>query len=83
MKPRRHDDGRGGRRPPPPPGTGQEQRWFDGLRSSGRAVRVQLVGGDELRGRIGTHERDWFELLTDDGPRLVVRKDDVRTVAED
>lgn len=39
---------------------------------------VQLLGGEELRGRLEAHDHDAFVIASEDRPLLVVRKDKVR-----
>ena len=72
----------GGRRPPPPPATGEEATFLEVRRSSGNPVSVHLRDGNVLVGRITYHDRDLIKLERADGPHLLLRKSDIRYIAD-
>ena len=85
MDPSRHRRGGSapsGRRPPPPPSTGEEATFLEVRRSSGSLVSVQLLDGQVLVGRITYHDRDLIKLERADGPHVMLRKSDIRTIGD-
>ncbi len=72
----------GGRRPPPPPATGEEAAFLEVRRSSGDPVAVHLIDGEVVVGRITYHDRDMIKVERAEGPHLVLRKSDIRYIAD-
>jgi sRNA-binding regulator protein Hfq len=79
---RRRGPPHAGRRAPPPPATGEETTFFEVRRASGRLVSVHLRDGTEIVGRITYHDRDLVKLERNEGPHLLVRKTDIRYIAD-
>ena len=79
---RRRGPPHGGRRPPPPPATGEEATFLEARRASGRLVAVHLRDGSEIIGRITYHDRDLIKLERAEGPHILLRKTDIRTIAD-
>ncbi len=76
-----HPPNRAGRRLPPPSATGLEARYLRVAMKAGRPIELHLADGRALRGPIEAFDNDVITIATDDGP-LVVRKSDIRYVAE-
>jgi len=79
---RRSAPPQGGRRPPPPPATGEEATFFEVRLTSGNPVTVHLLDGHTIVGRITYHDRDLIKIERADGPHLMVRKSDIRYIAD-
>lgn len=67
-----------GPRRPPPPGHHAESGYLQQAVDARGVFVVQLLGGEELRGRLEAHDHDAFVMGTDERALQVVRKDKVR-----
>ncbi len=67
-----------------PENTGSESDYLKGLVDSRAKVTVVLKSGERLQGRIRYYDRYCFSIgLSDNGPRLFIRKESVSYIAEE
>lgn len=71
-----------GRRVPPPAGTGKEAEFFSEVAQQGAEVVVTLIDGTIFSGTVQEHDRDQLILEDSSGP-IVIRKSEIRYVAEE
>ena len=70
--------GGAGRRALVPESTHAEAGYLVQAIESGLMLTVELLGGEEHRGRLEAYDRDVLLLARDSGPTLVLRKDRIR-----
>jgi hypothetical protein len=68
---------RGVKRPVPPEGTHAEAGYLLQAIESGCSFAVRLLGGQELRGRLESYDRDALSLRAPSGQVLLLRKSHV------
>lgn len=66
----------------PPELTGREGEWWIALKESGRSIEVRLADGETLRGTVTYMDLSVIKLAPPDGPTRLIRKKDIRWVAE-
>ncbi len=76
------DGGRPGRRTPPPPATGLENRYFEGVKSSGTLLVLTMTDGQTVSGPVEAFDRELITIGGERGSR-VVRKSDIRYISEE
>ena len=67
------------RRPAALQGTHAEAGYLQHAVESGAPFVVELLGGEEIRGRLQGHDEDVLILAGEDGSAVVLRKERVRT----
>ena len=72
---------RQGRRTPPPSVTGAERVYFNRQVAEGADLTLGMRDGEELSGKLIEHDRDQL-TLENDGRRVVIRKSEIRFIAE-
>jgi small nuclear ribonucleoprotein (snRNP)-like protein len=63
--------------------TGEETLYFRYLIDSESPVVVKLCGGEQVRGIVRYYDKDVFSLGQHDGPKLFLRKENVRYLYEE
>ncbi|HKQ61897.1 MAG TPA: hypothetical protein VJS92_11445 [Candidatus Polarisedimenticolaceae bacterium] len=71
-----------GRRQPPPEVTGEESRYLAAIVERGAAVSLALRDGSTVAGRLLGFDRQTLRLVPADGGELVLRRSEVRWLAE-
>lgn len=75
--------GRGERRQPPPEVTGEEARYLHSVRENADPLTAHLVDGEAFRGVVEYYDTDVIKLVPDRGPGRLLRKREIRYLAED
>jgi len=83
-KGRRHENAaRPAPRTPPEAATGREGDYFFRRRDEASTVTVHLGDGTSHRGVIEYYDRDLVKLVPPRGPGLLLRKSEIRYIADD
>ena len=72
--------GRGWKRVPPPDATGKGTEYLRGL--TGGNIVARMTDGSELQGRVADVGTKTLEIACTDGPRVLVRISEIRTIQE-
>ena len=70
------------RRTPPPERTGLESAFLTRIQDTQETVEFHFKGGETVRGKVKSFDRDTIEILREDGAAIVYRKTDLRFLAE-
>jgi len=72
--------GRGWKRVPPPDATGRAAEYFRSL--TGGNIVARMTDGSELHGRVADVGSNTLEIACTDGPRVLVRISEIRTIQQ-